>query len=153
MIDVVKMVEQEIGCPVIEPNEPRLRCLEYTALRKMLATGHDVPPVMWSNTQWAGLMATTVVSSDKKLAAVVFMARSWLAALSAYGRQDAHDLMEFVALHELAHVIAERRHKHEVNHGPEWERACAELGISDEQYIVRLDYDNYERAFFREPYP
>ncbi|MDA7865734.1 SprT-like domain-containing protein [Akkermansiaceae bacterium] len=43
-------------------------------------------------------------------------------------------------LHELAHLVAYERNPHRSikSHGPEWQRACADLGIPDEQATHEL---------------
>lgn len=43
-------------------------------------------------------------------------------------------------LHELAHLIAYERHPHRriKGHGPEWRRACADVGIPDERATHQL---------------
>lgn len=41
--------------------------------------------------------------------------------------------------HELAHFVAYQRHGRVAHHGPEWRRACAELGIPDEDRCHDLE--------------
>ena len=51
-------------------------------------------------------------------------------ALEEISRDEVHRTL----LHELAHLVAyERCHSHDIRpHGPEWQRACRELGIPGE---------------------
>ncbi len=56
--------------------------------------------------------------------------------------------VERTFLHELAHILAHFRKKgrrHILPHGPEWRKACADLGIPDEKRCHNLPFPITER--------
>lgn len=57
--------------------------------------------------------------------------------------------------HELAHFVAQHRHGRVAHHGPEWRRACADLGIPGEDRCHNLELGRRHRLprkfFYRCP--
>ena len=47
--------------------------------------------------------------------------------------------------HELAHFLARHRHGRVASHGPEWRRACVDLGIPDEARCHQLELGRRRR--------
>lgn len=56
---------------------------------------------------------------------------------------NATEEIERTFLHELAHLVAHHRHRGRKiqAHGPEWRRACAELGIPGESIYHQLPFE------------
>lgn len=67
------------------------------------------------------------------------------------GLGNAESEIDRTLRHELAHLIAYARDKSAIRepHGPEWRRACAELGIADERrcHTLPLPVHRHERKY------
>ncbi|CAN5587694.1 hypothetical protein BH20VER1_BH20VER1_26630 [soil metagenome] len=74
-----------------------------------------------------------------------------LVSLNPRLREQGADEIDRTLRHELAHLLAHSRARRRriSPHGPEWRRACADLGIADEERCHRLPFPTHrqERRF------
>ena len=74
--------------------------------------------------------------------------RKTLITLNPRLREFGEDEVERTFLHELAHLVAQHRagRRRVAPHGPEWRRACADLGLKNERRCHELPLPRKEIA-------
>lgn len=134
-----------------EPSAPPVRTPAPTARRSgrdadLEAKARELLRVVGATT----LLPVVEVEWNARLRSAAGRAHYHRALVSLNPRLQEHGAAEIdrTLRHELAHLIA---HAHAGRrrispHGPEWRRACCELGIADEQRCHTLPFPRRERA-------
>jgi predicted SprT family Zn-dependent metalloprotease len=98
----------------------------------------------------AGLVSAGWNARMRTTAGVAVLARNEIWLNPALLEVSAEEV-ERTLLHELAHLLARRRHPNRLiaPHGPEWAEACRDLGIPGESRTHRLPFQSrrLERRF------
>jgi predicted SprT family Zn-dependent metalloprotease len=113
--------------------------LEALARKLFRELGHE-PLALQVKVEWSKRLRSAAGRADSRASLVLLNPR-----LAAHGEAE----IERTLRHELAHLLAQARagsRRRIAPHGPEWRRACADLGIDGEARCHTLPFPIHRRA-------